>query len=90
MSNSIKATTNNLVFSYLNILLLIVKNIAIIPFYLKFFDLGIIGLWIAASNVLTILSSIDLGLNIIFTQKLAITSIEHKKDMFIKIFSCKL
>lgn len=87
MSTNVKATVNNLFFGYSNIILLIIKNIVIIPFYLKFFTLSTIGLWLAASNVLTILSSIDLGLNIVLTQKLATVKLSMKDNTFMKIFS---
>jgi O-antigen/teichoic acid export membrane protein len=87
MSTNLKATTNNLIFGYSNIFLLIIKNIVIIPFYLKFFSLSTIGLWMAASNVLTILSSIDLGLNIVLTQKLATINLKLKENSFMRIFS---
>lgn len=86
-SPNISATKYNLLFGYSNIIILIFKNIIIIPVYLNFFSLSTIGLWIASSNVLTILSSIDLGLNIVLTQKLSIINLNKKGNDFNILFS---
>jgi hypothetical protein len=85
-SSNIVATKYNLLFGYANILILIIKNIIVIPFYLHFFSLNIVGLWLATSNILTIFSSIDLGLNIILTQRLTVEKTNGDSNNFMKIF----
>lgn len=85
-NTSIVATKYNLVFGYANILILIIKNIIVIPFYLHFFSLNTVGLWLASSNILTILSSIDLGLNIIVTQRLTVERANGNFQKFCVIF----
>lgn len=85
-NSNINATKYNLLFGYGNILILIVKNIIVIPFYLHFFSLDTVGLWLATSNILTIFSSIDLGLNIIVTQRLTVEKTNGNFHDFLKIF----
>ncbi|HSI03535.1 MAG: lipopolysaccharide biosynthesis protein [Myxococcota bacterium] len=51
-------------------LLNVVNGIALVPFYFRFFDLETYGSWLACQNVVTWLSVLELGFNLVFTQRL--------------------
>ena len=67
----ISASRNNLVFGVLSNILTIFSGLLLVPYYLKFFTIGAYGAWVASIAVFSIISSMEGGLSMIFTQKLA-------------------
>jgi O-antigen/teichoic acid export membrane protein len=66
-----RAAATNLVFNYIGTCLTIVKGIVFVPLYLKHFDLATYGAWLASANVIGLLGMLDVGLNVVFSQRLA-------------------
>ena len=62
--------TYTLVAAYSSVLLNIMNGIVLVPFYFRFFDLATYGSWLAAQNVVTWLGLLELGVNLVFTQRL--------------------
>lgn len=66
-----RAAVVNLLFNYTGLVLSVVKNIALVPLYLHYFDLSTYGAWLATGNVLGILGLVDGGFGIVLSQRLA-------------------
>ena len=71
MSDKTKATLYNFVFGNLNNFITIFFGIILVPYYLKFFNVELYGVWIASAGVIALLGTLESGLSFIFTQKLA-------------------
>jgi O-antigen/teichoic acid export membrane protein len=66
-----RAAAGNLLFNYAGLVLSVIKNIALVPLYLHFFDLSTYGAWLATGNVLGILGFVDGGFGVVLSQRLA-------------------
>ena len=65
------ATIINLVRTYSNVLIEIVRGIVLIPIYLKFIDARLYGAWLATGSIVAFLGLSDFGLFSVITQKVA-------------------
>jgi O-antigen/teichoic acid export membrane protein len=66
-----RAAAGNLLFNYAGLVLSVTKNIALVPLYLRHFDLSTYGAWLATGNVLGMLGLVDGGFGIVLSQRLA-------------------
>src|SRR4051812_36959075 len=66
-----RAAVGNLIFNYAGLVLSVVKNIALVPLYLRHFDLSTYGVWLATGNLLGILGLVDGGFGVVLSQRLA-------------------
>lgn len=66
-----KASLNNYIFGLVNIAFAIVSGIALVPLYLHYIDLSTYGAWLAISNVVLIIGSVESGFGLVMTQNLS-------------------
>lgn len=85
MSDKTKATLYNFVFGNLNNFITIFFGIILVPYYLKFFNVELYGVWIASAGVIALLGTLESGLSFIFTQKLADCYGKENTEGFLKI-----
>lgn len=85
--NRTGASLYNLLFNYVNTLLGVVYGIVLVPFYLTYFDISTYGAWLASGNVIAIMGIFDLGMNLVFAQKLASSIGAKSWQEYSKIYS---
>lgn len=73
------STKWNLFFQYSAISIGVLKGLIIVPFYIKFIDIGLYGLWLASGNILVWITLIDPGLSDVLQQKIAIYNGKNDK-----------
>ena len=59
MSDKTKATLYNFVFGNLNNFITIFFGIILVPYYLKFFNVELYGVWIASAGVIALLGTLE-------------------------------
>lgn len=65
-----RAAVQQLLAAYSSVVLNIVNGIVLVPYYFRFFDVATYGSWLACQNVVTWLSLVELGFNLVFTHRL--------------------
>ncbi len=71
-----------LIAAYTNTAFAIVSGLFFVPLYLKYVDISTYGSWLASGNILSMLSILEGGVAIVFSQKLAALYGENKKEDF--------
>ena len=66
-----KGTIGLIATSYVLLVLLFVKSIFLIPFYLKHIDVRLYGAWLATGSIIAYLGLLDFGLNGVLLQRVA-------------------
>jgi O-antigen/teichoic acid export membrane protein len=66
-----RAAQINLILGYSRYTVGIFNQLVLVPLYLRFISLAAYGSWLASGNVVTLLSVLDIGFNLIVTQRLA-------------------
>jgi O-antigen/teichoic acid export membrane protein len=66
-----RAAQTNLMLGYARYAVGIFNQLILVPLYLRFVGIGVYGSWLASGNVVTLLSVLDIGFNLIVTQRLA-------------------
>ncbi|NQU33320.1 MAG: oligosaccharide flippase family protein [Bacteroidetes bacterium] len=66
-----RATIVNLIRSYANVIIEIIRGIVLIPLYLQFIDSRLYGAWMATGSIVALLGMSDFGLNSVIVQKIA-------------------
>jgi O-antigen/teichoic acid export membrane protein len=61
----------NFVFQYGWVLTNVINSILLLPFYIKYIDVSILGVWLASSSVLNWMTMIDPGIGEVLQQKIA-------------------
>ncbi len=56
---------------YLSVLLNVVRSLAFVPLYLRYFSLSTYGSWLATGSVLRMFGNVDMGLSLIVSQRLS-------------------
>jgi O-antigen/teichoic acid export membrane protein len=64
-------TINNLVFYNVAVIISFINGIVIVPIYLKFIDIDLLGAWLATGSILVWLSIIDPGIGTVLQQRVA-------------------
>jgi O-antigen/teichoic acid export membrane protein len=77
----------NLIFDYINTFLGIVYGVLLVPLYLHYFDITTYGAWLASGSVIAIMGIFDMGMNLVFAQKLASAIGAKKWDEFSKEYT---
>jgi O-antigen/teichoic acid export membrane protein len=85
-----KSTFWTLFFSYGSTLLIIVRNLAMVPLYLKYIDIQTYGAWLATGGVLGYLTIADFGLMGVLTQQTAVTYGSGDRDRLGKLIGTGL
>jgi O-antigen/teichoic acid export membrane protein len=66
-----RAAHINLILGYGRYTVGIFNQLVLVPLYLRFISISVYGSWLASGNVVTLLSVLDIGFNLIVTQRLA-------------------
>jgi O-antigen/teichoic acid export membrane protein len=66
-----RAAQTNLMLGYGRYAVGIFNQLILVPLYLRFISIGAYGSWLASGNVVALLSVLDIGFNLIVTQRLA-------------------
>ncbi len=61
----------NLASSYLGTAVGMVRGLLLVPLYLRSFDLGVYGAWLASGNVLSLVGALEGGLTLVYAQQIA-------------------
>jgi len=75
----------NLLFNYANSTVGIFKTLVMVPLYLHYVSLGTYGAWLASGNIVALLGFVDLGLNVVLTQRLADASGTGNGKAFVSV-----
>jgi O-antigen/teichoic acid export membrane protein len=74
----------NLILGYGRYTVGIFNQLILVPLYLHFISIGAYGSWLASGNVVTLLSVLDIGFNLIVTQRLATAFGAGDDDRFVR------
>ena len=66
-----RAAKINLILGYGRYTVGIFNQLVLVPLYLRFIGIAVYGSWLASGNVVALLSVLDIGFNLIVTQRLA-------------------
>jgi O-antigen/teichoic acid export membrane protein len=70
-TNRRKASSANYFFGLTQVFFITLNGIVLVPLYLQQMSMSLYGAWLAAGSVLTVLTVVDMGLNVVLTHQLA-------------------
>lgn len=79
-----RAARINLMLGYGRYTVGIFNQLILVPLYLRFISIGAYGSWLASGNVITLLSVLDIGFNLIVAQRLATAFGAGDDDRFVR------
>jgi O-antigen/teichoic acid export membrane protein len=79
-----RAAQINLILGYGRYTVGIFNQLVLVPLYLRFISIGAYGSWLASGNVVIVLSVLDIGFNLIVTQRLATAVGAGDDDRFVR------
>jgi O-antigen/teichoic acid export membrane protein len=79
-----RAAQINLILGYGRYTVGIFNQLVLVPVYLRFISIAAYGSWLASGNVVTLLSVLDIGFNLIVTQRLATAFAAGDDNRFVR------
>lgn len=79
-----RAAQVNLLLGYGKYSVGIINQLVLVPVYLRFVSLDVYGAWLASGNILVLMSVLDIGFNLVVTQRLATAVGEQDDGAFVE------
>lgn len=66
-----RAALENLSFGYLTAAISVCKSLLLVPLYLNYFPIEVLGVWMASGSVISLLGMLETGTGLVFAQRLS-------------------